>query len=449
VPQETRRPGAEAFDAGLGLPAAARRAAQVTAAACAELGPAVALEAGWAAAAATAAVKEPLALTAIARHLRATGVAPLGVALRLPGEPALTGASPTRRAAVAVHALVALCGAGRAWALTCTANGPSWPIATASALDGRGAAGAPPGVRLLLDGTAPAAAPGGIAEVPGGRMRLHWTARPEAAKPVALAARRFAAALATPDPVLVPAPPGEAEARLARVGLDLHDGPLQDLALLRTWVARAEEAAARPREDPEAAAALARLADAVAVLGGLEGELRDLACSLDADGGPLRPLHAALRGAFRAFELRAPGELDAEVGPGVDELSDAHQVAVLRVVEAALGNARLHSDAHSVVVRVHRTAAGVEVLVRDDGRGFRVEDAMVTARASGRMGLLGMAGRARALGGECTVTSAEGAGTEVRLVLPRSYSAASTAAGIPARIANAAAPVRLETSSFR
>ena len=52
--------------------------------------------------------------------------------------------------------------------------------------------------------------------------------------------------------------------------------------------------------------------------------------------------------------------------------------------------------------------------VRDDGLGFDP----VAARGSGRLGLDGMAERARLVGGELDLRSSPGAGTEVTLRLP-------------------------------
>lgn len=417
------------LDSGAGpyavLPPAALAAARAARLACATLGEEASTEAGWSAGAAELAVDDPAALASLAADLRAAGAAPLGVGLRLAGEPVLTGAPAARRASVAVHALVSLGEARSAWAMKCTADGGScWPMATASAPDGGGLDGAPPGVRVLLDGTPAYAPPGGVAPVPGGELQLHWTGDTDPAGPLTLLARRFAAAMASPEPVPIPAPAGEAEARLARVGFDLHDGPLQDLALVRTWVSRAHEAIAKPDDDLRAREAFDRLADVTAVLEVLDDELRELACSLDAGAALRRPLHLALHGAVRTFSLRGDVEPVVDIGRGLDELPDAHRVAVLRIVEAALGNVRLHSGATKVLICVRRTADGVEATIADDGAGFRVEDAMLQAGRAGRLGLLGMMERARVLGGQCTVRSAPGAGTEVALSLP-DYRAAS------------------------
>ena len=54
------------------------------------------------------------------------------------------------------------------------------------------------------------------------------------------------------------------------------------------------------------------------------------------------------------------------------------------------------------------------LVVSDDGQGFDVD----AAAESGRLGLRGMEGRVRELGGDLTIESAPGSGTRVEVRLP-------------------------------
>ena len=56
--------------------------------------------------------------------------------------------------------------------------------------------------------------------------------------------------------------------------------------------------------------------------------------------------------------------------------------------------------------------------VRDDGVGFDVEAAAARARDGDSMGLLSMQERVRLCGGELSVRSAPGRGTEIRFSIP-------------------------------
>jgi signal transduction histidine kinase len=88
---------------------------------------------------------------------------------------------------------------------------------------------------------------------------------------------------------------------------------------------------------------------------------------------------------------------------------------LLRVAHEAVTNALRHSGAENVSVTLHFTEDAVRLRVCDDGRGF---DPETTRRGGEHFGLLGMAERARALGGELRVESGADAGTEIDCHLP-------------------------------
>jgi signal transduction histidine kinase len=90
---------------------------------------------------------------------------------------------------------------------------------------------------------------------------------------------------------------------------------------------------------------------------------------------------------------------------------------VLRIAHEAVTNALRHSGAANVTVRLEFAGDGVELSVRDDGRGFDVE-AHMAASGKEHFGLLGITERARILGGVLRVESRAGEGTEVFCRIP-------------------------------
>jgi signal transduction histidine kinase len=94
------------------------------------------------------------------------------------------------------------------------------------------------------------------------------------------------------------------------------------------------------------------------------------------------------------------------------------QTAIYRVAQEALTNVTRHAGATLVELELEEQGGGAELRVRDDGGGF---DPAVVARAdSGSgLGLVGMAERARLVGGELDVRSAPGGGTTITLRVPR------------------------------
>jgi signal transduction histidine kinase len=89
-------------------------------------------------------------------------------------------------------------------------------------------------------------------------------------------------------------------------------------------------------------------------------------------------------------------------------------------VRQAIDNVRRHcGDSARAWVLVDDEGAAVSVTIRDDGPGIAV-GRLAEAAAEGRLGVSqAISGRIRDLGGSAEICSAPGAGTEVRLRVPR------------------------------
>ncbi|MDR7098964.1 signal transduction histidine kinase/ligand-binding sensor domain-containing protein [Lysobacter niabensis] len=86
------------------------------------------------------------------------------------------------------------------------------------------------------------------------------------------------------------------------------------------------------------------------------------------------------------------------------------------IVEEILVNVRKHAHASTVIVQFEYTWSSLRITVRDDGRGF---DAAMVAKRLGHWGLQGIRERAKCIGACVALDSQPGAGTEVRLRVPR------------------------------
>jgi len=100
----------------------------------------------------------------------------------------------------------------------------------------------------------------------------------------------------------------------------------------------------------------------------------------------------------------------------VDGTTTAEQRFVaFRVIQEALQNCRKHAVATALQIDVRRLDDGVEVSVRDNGRGF---DHEASRFRDGHFGVQGMRERAESVRGAVVVFSEPGYGTEVRLWTP-------------------------------
>lgn len=89
--------------------------------------------------------------------------------------------------------------------------------------------------------------------------------------------------------------------------------------------------------------------------------------------------------------------------------SSTVELVIYRVVQEALTNARRHAQAQHVWIHIQATRGQIEVVVRDDGRGFDPAEAL----RDGGLGLSGMRERLASLGGELLIQSSPGQGTRI------------------------------------
>lgn len=219
------------------------------------------------------------------------------------------------------------------------------------------------------------------------------------------------------------------ERRLSRLGFDIHDGPLQDLALLaedvrllRTQVGKMPVREAQPLM-------VGRLEDLEAQLVALDGGLRRISASLQSPFTASQPVPDALADLVRAFAARSGVEPVLEIEGDLENLTDSQQMALLSIAREALSNVRGHSQASSVWVSVAGNPASIELRVTDNGVGFDVEKALMRAARDGRLGLVGLHERARLLGGSAHVQSSPGAPTTIYATLPRWQAVSSAPEG--------------------
>ncbi|MEW6581274.1 MAG: sensor histidine kinase [Actinomycetota bacterium] len=215
------------------------------------------------------------------------------------------------------------------------------------------------------------------------------------------------------------------ERMLGRIGLDIHDGPTQHLSvallevqLLDAELADAESAGATLPEVLRPA--LGRIYE---TLGGALHEMRELIGHLRPAQFESRRLPEILRDAMIAFESRTGNAVESEVRGEFDDrdVSLSQKITFYRILQEALNNAHRHGQARSVAVRLNQDPGGIALEVADDGKGFAPESVQ-RPRAGvpqARYGLHGMRDRAQLLGGSFTIDSRPGAGTTVRVYLPR------------------------------
>jgi two-component system, NarL family, sensor histidine kinase UhpB len=193
----------------------------------------------------------------------------------------------------------------------------------------------------------------------------------------------------------------EERRRLAR---DLHDEVNQALTAILLRLGALSHAT--PEDEAEIAELKRLVNQAMAELLHLARQLRPTA--LD-DHGLVPAIESQL--------TRFSAQTGIKAGLRTDSLPEVVQsdseIVIYRVAQEALSNVAQHANARNVQIDLSSANGhGVELIVRDDGRGFDAGETRDT------LGLLGMAERARLVGGKLDVQSRPGGGTSLTLQVP-------------------------------
>jgi signal transduction histidine kinase len=208
------------------------------------------------------------------------------------------------------------------------------------------------------------------------------------------------------------------ERRLLRVGFDLHDGALQDVAALASDLRLAREQLSDSLTGRLRSILLGRFDDLGGRLAEIDQTLRELSHSLESSRIGTSPLPETLQQELEGFDRRSGINGSLTVSGCFEKLSPSQRIAIFRIAQEALANVREHSAASKVSVSLEQMIDGVRLAICDDGAGFDVSQTVVAAARRGRLGLVGMSERVRLLGGSFSLTSAPGAGTQVCVTLP-------------------------------
>src|SRR2546421_9214396 len=123
-------------------------------------------------------------------------------------------------------------------------------------------------------------------------------------------------------------------------------------------------------------------------------------------------LTSAIVGQVRRFASQTGIRADIKTSGTPRELESDQEIAVYRFAQEALSNVAQHAGASHVQVDFSANGHGLELRVRDDGRGFSPET------THDGVGLSGIAERARMVGARFEVESSPGNGTALTLEVP-------------------------------
>jgi PAS domain S-box-containing protein len=197
-----------------------------------------------------------------------------------------------------------------------------------------------------------------------------------------------------------------------QIARDLHDGILQDMVGLGFQLSELVQV-------NEKEARLDMLANLQANLNFSIRELRAFCSELRPPALAPFGVQKALRSYIQNFQAKHPDLiLHTELMPDGRRLTETLRLVVFRVCQELLNNTVKHAQASEIWVHFALDEEGVELQVRDNGRGFSPPRRWVDLVHEGHLGLVGIQERVDAVGGKLEIESVPGQGTRVRVLIP-------------------------------
>ncbi len=199
------------------------------------------------------------------------------------------------------------------------------------------------------------------------------------------------------------------ESERKRIAAELHDSLGQNLLVIKNWALiglnslRGEE---RVREQLEEISATA--SQAIDEVRQITYNLRPY--QLDEVG-----LTTALRSMLNRISSSSKIRLRVDIDPIDDLFLTEQAINIYRIVQESVNNIIKHSGATEAEVSIKRDARNIQMMIRDNGKGFSPDGLNGSGRSG--FGLTGIAERARMLRGRVDIRSGSGQGTTIIVTL--------------------------------
>jgi len=117
----------------------------------------------------------------------------------------------------------------------------------------------------------------------------------------------------------------------------------------------------------------------------------------------------------REFQTSYPFmQIEKEIDIRETEVPDTLKIVIYRIVQEAFNNAGRHSGAQMMLVSLAKIDGEIRLAVKDNGRGFDLEDLLSEDTAKRGFGITSMKERTELSGGSFSIESSVGKGTTVR-----------------------------------
>ncbi|MEN6389532.1 MAG: sensor histidine kinase [Syntrophomonas sp.] len=200
------------------------------------------------------------------------------------------------------------------------------------------------------------------------------------------------------------------EAERRKIARDLHDGPAQSMASMLIRLDLIERLVGEDSgaffEELNKAKDMGRES-----LAEIRRIMFDLKPTLMHEDGFV----STLRDYFNNYEAKYNFEIDFSILGNLKKCDLSMEIALFRLVQEAVTNARKHSGAKRVQVKMEENGKNLTLFIKDDGIGF---DPDKISNKQESYGIVGMKERVELFGGQLDILSEPGGGTQVVIKVP-------------------------------
>jgi signal transduction histidine kinase len=101
-----------------------------------------------------------------------------------------------------------------------------------------------------------------------------------------------------------------------------------------------------------------------------------------------------------------------------DEVPDSLKTTIFRITQEAMNNAAKHGKPRLISLSLNGEGKTIELVIKDNGTGFDIEEMLAKKRSSQGLGLESMRERTELSGGSFIIESARDKGTVIRTSWP-------------------------------
>ena len=196
-----------------------------------------------------------------------------------------------------------------------------------------------------------------------------------------------------------------------KISRDLHDHIAQDLSTLKISLETLFK-----KQSMETSKKVLQLSD---ILQRSIAAVRDMAYDLRPPGLDQLGLVKTLYLYCEDFSRSIAAKIDFAAA-GVNELNLGYEteINIYRLIQEALNNIKRHAGANRVTIRVVASSPDIVIRIKDNGKGFDVNNRRKRALKEKRMGLQSMVERVRLLQGKINIQSKPNKGTYIFIAIP-------------------------------